>query len=87
MGRGGGSPRANLVTKVLSSDSGRQALERILDEAKAEVTRMLEHNRHVVEALRDALLERDELVGEAIGEVIADAERRVIDLRRAELPS
>ncbi len=72
---------------MLSSDSGRQALERILDEAKGEVTRMLEGNRHVVEALRDALLERDELVGEAIGEVIADAERRVIDLRRAELSS
>jgi hypothetical protein len=34
---------------------------------------MLDENRHVVEALRDALLERDELVGEEILAVIATA--------------
>ena len=31
---------------------------------------LLEDNRDVVEALRDALIERDELVGDAIVEVI-----------------
>ncbi len=83
----GGPPGANVVTKVLSSDSGREAIERILDGAKEEVTGMLESNRHLVEALRDALLERDELVGSAIGEVLRAAEQRVIDLRSAEVPS
>ena len=34
---------------------------------------MLEDNRHVVEALRDALLDRDELVGKEILDVIASA--------------
>ena len=34
---------------------------------------MLEENRDVVEALRDALIERDELVGDEIIEVIDQA--------------
>ena len=34
---------------------------------------MLEDNRNVIEALRDALLERDELVGTEILDVIASA--------------
>ena len=45
----------------------------LLDSARDEVTALLEANRHVVEALRDALLERDELVGDEIGEVIRGA--------------
>ncbi|MDQ3570570.1 MAG: AAA family ATPase [Actinomycetota bacterium] len=75
------APGANLVTKVLSADAGREAVEQILAAAKAEVTRMLEANRHTVEALRSALLERDELVGDEIADVIAKAEQTVIDLR------
>ena len=31
-------------------------------------------NRHLVEALRDALLDRDELIGEEILEVLTEAE-------------
>ena len=34
---------------------------------------MLSRNRHVVEALRDALLERDELIGDEILAVITTA--------------
>ena len=82
----GGPPGANLVTKVLSSDPGREVLERILADAKSEVTRMLQRNRHLVEALRDALLERDELVGDDIGGVIGAAEKGVIDLRGTHRP-
>jgi len=73
---------ANLVTKVLSDDAGRRAVEGILSAAKDDVTRMLEASRHVVEALRNALLDRDELVGDEIGKVIARAEQTVIDLRQ-----
>ncbi len=77
-----GAPGATLVDKVLSSDDGREAVESILTTAKAEVRRMLEANRYLVEALRSALLERDELVGDEIGEVITKAQAGVIDLRQ-----
>jgi ATP-dependent Zn protease len=77
-----GQPGANIVTKVLSFDHGREAVERILLEAKEEVTRMLSSNRDIVEALRDALLESDELVGDAILDVIQRTQLGVIaDLR------
>jgi len=64
----------NVVAKVLSTDAGREAVDRILNDAKAAVQRMLDENRHVVEALRDALLERDELLGDEIVAVV-DAAR------------
>jgi ATP-dependent Zn protease len=64
---------SNLTAKVLSSDEGREAAARLLDKARAEVSALLEANRGVVEALRDALLDRDELVGEEIGAVIRGA--------------
>ena len=74
---------ANIVAKVLASDQGREALERILEDAKATARRLLETNRHLVEALRDALLEREELVGDEILDVLRDAEdaHETIDLR------
>ena len=68
-----GPPGANLVAKVLADDNSRAALERILGDAKHTVRGLLDANRPVVEALRDALLEREELVGEEIGSVIAAA--------------
>ena len=80
----GGVPGANIVSKVLSSDGARQAVETILQSAKDDVTRMLSENRHLVEALRDALLTHDELVGDAILDVLRAAEPEVVDLREAE---
>ena len=47
------------------------------------MTGLLRANRHLVVALRDALLEREELVAREISEVLADAEARstaVLDL-------
>ena len=63
----------NIVAKVLSSDSGRDEVEELLRRAKDDVRTMLEANRHVIETLRDALLEREELVGSEILEVIASS--------------
>ncbi len=60
----------NVVAKVLASDRERQKVEEMLAGAKSRVREMLEEHRHVVEALRDALLERNELVGAEILEVI-----------------
>jgi cell division protease FtsH len=76
-----GPPGANVVTKALSDERSREAVEGILEAAKAEVTRMLTENRHLVEALRDALLAREELIGEEIIAVLQAAEPEVVDLR------
>ena len=59
-----------LVGKVLADDAGRAEVEELLSTSKNSVTRMLDEHRHVVEALRDALLVRSELIGEEILEVI-----------------
>ncbi|MBV8986024.1 MAG: AAA family ATPase [Acidimicrobiia bacterium] len=64
---------ANVVSKVLAHDAGREEVESMLADAKARVHRMLEDNRHVVEALRDALLQRDELIAGEILDVIRSA--------------
>jgi len=63
----------NVVAKVLATDSGKESVERILNDAKKAVGAMLDTHRHVVAALRDALLERDELLGDDIVGVIEEA--------------
>jgi cell division protease FtsH len=65
----------DLVSKVLSDESCRQSVESLLEAARASAAEVLASHRHVVVALRDALLERDELVGDEIGAVIAAAVR------------
>jgi ATP-dependent Zn protease len=64
---------SNLVAKLASVDDGRQRVEDILSTSRERVRRMLNENRHVVEALRDALLDRDELLGDQILEVVRQA--------------
>jgi ATP-dependent Zn protease len=65
------APHANIVAKLASSDEGRERVEVLLSTARSEVREMLGRNRHIVEALRDSLLDRDELIGDEIGSVIA----------------
>ncbi len=76
----------NLTAKVLADTKGRQAVEEILSESKEKVTELLTQHVHIVEGLRDALLERHELIDEEILEVIhrveaAAAGDLVVDLR------
>ena len=71
----------NLVAKVLSDENSRKAVEEILTAAKDEARRILESNGQVLHALRDALVDREELVGDEILDVIAVAERQIVDLR------
>jgi ATP-dependent Zn protease len=66
-------PNTDIVTRVVSSDDGKAAIERILDTARHEVRDLLTEDRVVVEALRDALLERHELIGDEILDVIRQA--------------
>jgi ATP-dependent Zn protease len=63
-------PAGGIVSKVLSTDNGREEVEQLLADSKASVARMLDDYRNVVESLRDALLDRQELIGEEILEVI-----------------
>jgi ATP-dependent Zn protease len=63
----------NIVGRVLADDRGRDAVEALLQEQKRAVKQLLEDNRHLVEALRDALLERYELVGTEITDVLERA--------------
>ena len=72
----------NIVGRVLADDRGRDAVEALLQTQKAEARRLLLANRHLVEALRDALIERHELIGTQITEVLENAAAdRVVDLR------
>jgi cell division protease FtsH len=64
----------NVVAKVLSDPDGRARTDRLLKEAKLAVKEQLELHRPLVEALRDALLEREELIGAEILEVLTRAE-------------
>jgi ATP-dependent Zn protease len=69
-----GPSAANLVAKVLSDDEGKREMQEILRSHKDHVTLVLESKRHLIEALRDALLEKEELLGDEILAVIQAAE-------------
>jgi ATP-dependent Zn protease len=80
-----GPAGGNLVAKVLSDDASRAALDALLEDARKDVRLVLSERRYLVEALRDALVEREELIGPEITEVLSEAEARrnptVLDLR------
>ncbi len=78
----------NLVGRVLGDPEGRTRVEDILQQQKTRAESLLEADRHLVGALRDALLERHELVGREITDVLEAARLRgpnpappAIDLR------
>jgi cell division protease FtsH len=64
---------ANIVARVASTDDGKARIEERLAAARVRARAMLAENRHVVEALRDALLDRHELIGDEILDVIHGA--------------
>jgi ATP-dependent Zn protease len=63
----------NIVGRVLADAEGRARVEAVLQEQKRAVLDLLGRNRHLVAALRDALVERHELVGSEITDVLAAA--------------
>jgi cell division protease FtsH len=75
----------NLVGRVLGDSSGRSRTEELLQRQKVVVRGLLENNQHLVAALRDALVERHELIGHEITDVLEAARAagpdNVIDLR------
>jgi ATP-dependent Zn protease len=78
----------NLVAKVLSDEVSRQRLDDILDRARSDVRELIGDHRYLVEALRDALLDRKELIGYEITDVLEHAAAvhadRVVDLRETD---
>ena len=77
---------SNIVGRVLGDTEGRRRVEELLQEQKVIIKGRLEQNQHLIAALRDALVERDELVGHEITDVLTAAQAAgpkptVIDLR------
>jgi ATP-dependent Zn protease len=69
----------NLVGKVMGDADAKREAQAIMTAQKERVLEVLGHNRDILEALRDALIERDELVGDEITSVInATLDRRKI---------
>jgi cell division protease FtsH len=76
---------SNLVGKVLGDGETRPKVEALLLEQRQVVRDLLRSHRHRIEALRDALLERDELIGSEITDVLDGAvPPAVVDLRATE---
>ena len=69
--RTAGSP--NIVAKVLADETARERVDGILDAAREDVRVILSRYSYLVEALRDALLEREELIGDEITSVLEEA--------------
>jgi len=67
------SPHANVVAKVTATDDGMERIEALLRKTHDEARDMLDLHRHLVEALRDALLRCDELIGDEISDIIVAA--------------
>jgi ATP-dependent Zn protease len=84
----------NLVGRVLGDSDGRRRVEEMLQRQKVVVRGLLDENQHLVAALRDALLDRHELIGNEIVAVLEKAAangprrapvgERTIDLRAHE---
>src|SRR5439155_1727240 len=83
----------NLTGKVSATEEGQARIEAILGAARDEVRTMLGEHRHVIERLRDALLERDELIGDEILDEIRSVApesrgpRRIVHVDGERLPA
>lgn len=62
-----------LVGRVLGNADAKRAIDTLLSQQKEEVREMLEANQRLILALRDSLLERDELIGDEIIEILQAA--------------
>ena len=91
----GGLFGGNVAAKVLGDSRARKGVDQLLENNKEEVIRLLSANRHLVEALRDALVKREELIDDEIMQVLEQAEAAglvtapnvVVDLRPGAEPT
>jgi ATP-dependent Zn protease len=68
-----GAFSGDLISRVTADSEGRRLMEELLVEQKFRTVGLLSQNMHLVEALRDALLERHELIGHEITDVLEKA--------------
>jgi cell division protease FtsH len=61
---------------VLSDPDRRKEIDAILDDCRSRVRSLLQQKRRVVEGVRDALLEREELIGDEIEALMAELGER-----------
>jgi cell division protease FtsH len=73
-----GPVSAGLVAKVLADDQGRKAVEALLQRGREQAAAVLDVHRHLVDALVVALLEREELVGDEITDVLDQATHEIV---------
>jgi len=78
---GTGLLSGGLVEKVLADKEARAELDALLSSSRDAARAIVTEHSVVVEALRDALLERDELVGSEITDVITDCLVELAELR------
>jgi len=77
----------NVVGAVLSDAERRKEVDQILNDCRRRVRSLLIEKRHVVDGVRDALLEREELVGDEIEVLMAElGEREPVGLPAGVLP-
>ncbi len=79
---GNGLFSGGLVEKVLADEHARAELDALLASSRDAAKAIVNEHAIVVEALRDALLERDELVGSEITEVIASCTHALTEQNR-----
>ncbi len=71
----------DLVNKTLRDATARPEVERVLAVSKARAKALVDANRHILHALRDALLDRDELIGDEITDVARAAGEPVTEVQ------
>jgi cell division protease FtsH len=76
---GNGLLSGGLVEKVLADKEARAELDALLVSSRDAAHQIVTEHPAVVEALRDALLERDELVGDEITDVITGRLRELAE--------
>lgn len=64
------------IRSILSDPERKKEVEELLGSCRRQVTTLLESKRHVVEGIRDALLDREELIGDEIEELMAELGER-----------
>jgi cell division protease FtsH len=74
------------IQRVLRHRDRRKEVDELLESSRQQVTELLERKRHVVDGLKDALLEREELIGDEIEEIMAElGEREPLPVRAGDV--
>jgi hypothetical protein len=75
------SESGTIVQAVMRDPERQKEMDAVLEECRARVRTLLQVKRHAVEGVRDALLEREELIGDEIEALMAElGEREPIEI-------